>query len=59
MAWKPAPMKVQCLKCKAAAVFAPKSDVIFAVPQCKTCGVEMELAGMPSLWDWIKYPIVF
>ena len=37
MAWQPAPMKVQCSKCKAA-IFAPKSDVTAFFPHCRKCG---------------------
>ncbi len=59
MAWQPAPIKVQCPKCKAAAIFAPKSDVIAFFPHCRKCGMKMEIAGKPGLWDWVKNPIVF
>ncbi len=41
---KPQPMKIQCVKCSATMIIAPKSDVIF-VPHCKKCGGDMKIVG--------------
>lgn len=41
---KPQPMKIQCVKCSATMIIAPKSDVIF-VPHCKKCGGDMKVVG--------------
>ena len=53
---KPQPMKIQCVKCSATAIIAPKSDAIF-VPRCQKCGGAMDVVG--SVTGWIKKLIGF
>ncbi|MDI1223027.1 MULTISPECIES: hypothetical protein [Acinetobacter] len=54
MAWKPAPMKVICPKCKRTEIFALKSDVLMGLPWCKKCGATMQFIGEVTLLDWIN-----
>jgi len=59
MAWKPAPMKVMCPKCKRTEIFAPRSDVIIYFPVCKKCQIQMVVVGKAELLDWVKSPLNF
>ncbi len=54
MAWKPAPMKVMCPKCKRTEIFAPRSDVIIYFTGCKKCQNKMVVVCKEELIDWVR-----